>query len=202
MHFAVNHLGHFGLATLLRPSMAHESRVIMVSSRAHARIHAARDLITTGALTAPKANSSVSSLPFNALDAYGRSKLCNVLFAKQFSKQQSSDEKTMKSIKAVSLHPCTMVHTRLGRDSRWWRFLLAVLRPFVKTVSQAAAQTIQCAAMPWSELRDGAYYSDLHEAQPSAVALNDSLALELWRYSAKLWAAAAAAATANNNKND
>ena len=72
--------------------------------------------------------------PFNHLDAYNDSKLCSLMFALTVHKQLG--------LKSIAVHPGNMVSSHLSRH--WWlyRLLFACVRPFSKSLQQAAAPGI------------------------------------------------------------
>lgn len=90
--FQSNHLGHFALTAGMEPLLNPEgSRVVNVSSMAY--------LIASKGLDMTNLNGEVEYKPW---DAYGRSKLENILFTKEL--QRRADE-AGKKITAVALHP-------------------------------------------------------------------------------------------------
>lgn len=90
--FGINHIGHFYLTNLLIPSLKaseHNARVVNVSSLAHER---ARSLGLD--------DINWEKKPYQAGDAYGRSKLANVLFSNELNRRVSK-----YGIYSNSLHP-------------------------------------------------------------------------------------------------
>jgi len=78
-----NHLGHAKLLHLLMPKIKHvdaskHARVVCLSSRAHMRIAEAIDYSVTVQSNANAENEAT----YDGWRSYGRSKLCNILFAK------------------------------------------------------------------------------------------------------------------------
>lgn len=91
--FMSNHLGHFALTSLLAPMLnPNGSRVVNVSSMAY--------LIASKGLDMENLNAEKGD--YQPWDAYGRSKLENILFTKELQKRASE---TGKKITAVALHP-------------------------------------------------------------------------------------------------
>jgi len=121
--FAVNHLGHFLLTNLLLPKMKSSapSRIVVVASEAHK--------------FSPVLSEDLKELKeaqeyglTSSMSIYGRSKLCNILFALELDQKLASEDgidgDTSKSSKprtvtVNSLHPGT-VDTELGRDTPWY----------------------------------------------------------------------------------
>ena len=102
MVFQVNHLGNFLLTNLLSGLLAAGGggRVVMVSSLAH---------------DWPRRGIQYDDLtwqhtPYSMVEAYGQSKLANILFAKEFGRRFAD-----KGITTYSVHPGAVI-TELGRD--------------------------------------------------------------------------------------
>ena len=90
----VNHFGLFYLTSLLRPKMESQmfnSRIIVLSSKAHAR----------GEIDLNDLHFS-NGRAYSGFSAYGQSKLANILFAKSLADQF---EEAKKPIKVMSVHP-------------------------------------------------------------------------------------------------
>ena len=71
---------------------------------------------------------SMSKEEYWPLLAYGRSKLCNILFSNELNKRLSD-----KGVTCNSCHPGNLVYTGLGKN--WWlyRLLFLMVRPFTKS---------------------------------------------------------------------
>lgn len=110
--------------------------------------------------------------------SYNNSKLCNVLFARQLAKNWQS-----LGISVFSLHPGNMVSSNLARN--WWLYRLAyaVVRPFTKSLQQAASTTIYCAIATELNGVTGVYFNNCYQCEESKAAASDELALELWNIS-------------------
>jgi len=92
--FQSNHLGHFALTARLEPMFnryQNGCRVVNVSSMAY--------LIASKGLDMQNLNGQVE---YNPWDAYGRSKLANILFTKELQRRADASG---KRITAVALHP-------------------------------------------------------------------------------------------------
>lgn len=89
--FATNHVGHFYLTTQLLPILeaSAPSRVVQVSSAGHK--------FTFGGLNLQSLNDPKK---YNGWTAYGRSKLANVLFARELTKR----------LEAKGVKVCSIVH--------------------------------------------------------------------------------------------
>ncbi|CAE7748295.1 TIC32, partial [Symbiodinium microadriaticum] len=125
LQFATNHLGHFFLTYLLLPLLdrANEGRVVTVTSGAH---QAARGGIRFDSLD--------SDRDYSYFGAYAQSKLANILFSNELSRQLQSRNST---ITANSLHP-GFIRTNLARhimaatrENSPWYWVMDVLEMYV-----------------------------------------------------------------------
>lgn len=175
----VCHFGHFLLASLLMDELraARSARVVMVSSESHR--HPARLDFARFPLRPDR---------YSPLIAYGQAKLCNVLFANELTRRHQHE-----GICASSLHPGTMVGTSIFRDSTAAKLLALAMRPFVKSIEQAAATSVYCATAPELEGRGGLYFADCKERRMSDGAADAATAAGLWALSEDRIAAARAA---------
>ncbi|MEZ0610630.1 SDR family oxidoreductase [Fibrella sp. WM1] len=169
--FATNHLGAFLLTNLLLDLLrkGQDARVVTVSSEAHR--FAGRFRLDE--LARPAA--------YGAMKAYGKSKLCNILFAKELADRLMDD-----GITSNSLHPGT-VSTNFAADSgAVFGAILSLARPFLKTPEQGAATSIFLAASPQVEHVTGLYFDDSKPKTPTKDAQNNFYAKRLWDLSAEL----------------
>jgi protochlorophyllide reductase len=100
LSFGVNHLGHFLLAQQLRPLLAagRSPRLGVTASEVHdpatagGKVGAPAGLGKLAGLRPGQAATMVNgSAPFNADKAYKDSKLCNVLFAREFARRLEAE---------------------------------------------------------------------------------------------------------------
>jgi NAD(P)-dependent dehydrogenase (short-subunit alcohol dehydrogenase family) len=91
------------------------------------------------------------------------------------------------SVTANALHP-GVVNTNFGADDpgRLQRFLVPLLRPFMKTPAQGAAANIYLAAAPALSQASGGYYANNRPKRSSARSLNQDAAAQLWQVSSDL----------------
>ena len=168
--FAVNHLAPFLLTNLLldRLRACAPARIVNVASQAH---KGAR--LDVGALTGDR--------DWTPLKAYGRSKLCNILFTRALARRLDPRE-----IVAASLHPgviATKIGDHAGNIAGWgWR----LVKPFLTTPEKGAATSLFLATVADATPYHGAYLSDSKPAQPDPAALDDALGERLWSESARL----------------
>ncbi|PWR06474.1 oxidoreductase [Micromonospora acroterricola] len=181
MQFATNHLGHFALATGLRPSLAaaEGARIASVSSAAHLRSPVVFEDI------------QYERRPYEPWQAYGQSKTANVLFAVEVTRLWADD-----GIVANSLMPGA-IQTNLQRyvTEEELNRLRSGNAAAWKTVEQGAATSVLVAASPLIDGAGGRYFEDCQEAGPAApgerrgvapYALDPEAAERLWQVSTAL----------------
>lgn len=164
--FGVNHLGHFLFTELLldRLKESAPSRIVNVSSRAHARCKG----IDFDALKKP-------ATTVTGMHEYQVSKLANVLHAKELARRLEGTNVT-----TYSLHPGVIA-------SDVWRAVPWPIRPmakwFMKSTEEGAATSIHCATAPELASASGRYYDECKEKKPNPLADDEALAKELWQRS-------------------
>lgn len=184
MQFAVNHLGHFALATALHPALATAggARIVAVSSSGHASSGIRFD------------DLFFEREPYDSSLAYGQSKTANVLFALEATRRWADD-----GIAAAALMPGG-IWTNLQRH--WDPEMLAGMKRRYpgKTPAQGAATSVFVATRAVLGVGTPGYYEDCHPAAvvPAVVdgihgvlphALDAVAAGRLWEVSAELIAA-------------
>jgi NAD(P)-dependent dehydrogenase (short-subunit alcohol dehydrogenase family) len=167
--FAVNHLAPFLLTNLLleRLKASAPARIVTVASEAHRR-----NRIDVGGLTRPR--------DWTMMRAYGRSKLCNVLFTRELASRLDRDE-----VVATCLHPgvvATGIGQRGGLTELGWR----VLKPFMISPEKGAETPVFLATVPDPQIFHGGYVIRKALTQPDPAALDSDLARRLWKESARL----------------
>lgn len=169
--FAVNHLAPFLLTNLLldRLKEGAPTRIVTVASTAHrgARIDPAH---------------LAGNEDWSTYKAYGRSKLCNILFTRELAARLGKDS----GVVATCLHP-GVVATELGSRgggliSLGWR----LGKLFMLSAEKGAETSIFLATVPDPAPFHGAYVIRKNVAQPSPAACDDDLARRLWQESARL----------------
>ncbi len=166
---AVNHLAPFLLTNLLleRLRASAPSRIVTVASQAH-----------RGARLDP---ATLADPPdWSPLRAYGRSKLCNILFTRALARRL-----TGSGVAAVCLHPgviATGIGNNAGLAAWGWR----LVKPFLASPEQGAETSLFLATTPDISSFHGAYVIGKRIAQPDSAAQDDALAERLWVKSARL----------------
>lgn len=171
LQLLTNHVGHFMLVTGLLDRLAADARVVVLSSAGHAMAPADGIDFTDPAM----------EKGYSGWRAYGRSKLANLLFARELARRMP------KGQVANAVHP-GVIHTNLGRHMNGvMNGMSAVIGPlFMKTVPQGAATQCWAAANPATAAITGEYLADCNVSASSALGRDMALAGRLWTWSEEL----------------
>ena len=168
--FAVNHLAPFLLTHLLLPLLketagrAGEARVVTVSSEAHRSVSLNFDDLN-------------AESGYNALRAYGQSKLANILFTHELARRLQDT-----GVTANCVHP-GVVATNLWRGSDWISRLARLFTWFYKNPDEGANGVLYLAAAEDLNGVTGQYYDGTEAVNPSPDAYDEKAAARLWRES-------------------
>jgi NAD(P)-dependent dehydrogenase (short-subunit alcohol dehydrogenase family) len=168
--FALNHMAYFVVTHGLRERLLASggARIINTASAAHQGATLDFDDLQ-------------SAKNFRAMRAYGRSKLCNILFTRQLARSLQGTNVT-----ANCLHP-GFVATRFADESGGLVSRFAWLAKLFAISPSEGAQTIAyLASSPEVANVTGQYFYKCRPTTPSAPALDDRAALTLWERSAAL----------------
>ena len=173
MTFALNHIGYFLLTTLLLDRLRESApaRVINVSSSSHGSAGKFRleDL--------PKPGSN------RGYRAYGRSKLCNILFTYELARRLEGTDITVNA-----LHP-GLVQTNIARNNG---LLGRVVNFFIGArgvdADKGAETLVYLAASPEVEGVTGRFFVDCRAVPSSNLSYDVELAFRLWGMSERLTA--------------
>jgi len=144
------------------------SRIVTVASQAH---RGAR--IDPASLAAP--------VDWAPLKAYGRSKLCNILFTRALARRLAGS-----GVFTACLHP-GVIATKIGdRAGSLTGFGWRLVKPFLAGPEKGAETSVFLATTADPAPFHGAYVIDKKIAQPDLPALDDDLAERLWSESARL----------------
>eukprot|EP00752_Nemacystus_decipiens_P010151 g9047.t1 len=179
MQMGVNHFGGHLLTRLMEPMIADGGRVVFLSSLAHAKPPGV-----------PKVTLDWENINYEKPDtynnwmAYGRSKLANILDAKEFAKRLAE-----RGINTYAVHP-GVVNTELfrhfladdsfvSRVSRWGAPLTKYL--LVSPLTGALTQ-LRCAVDPELGAKElsGKYWANMKETQPSRLASDPATPPRFW----------------------
>jgi WW domain-containing oxidoreductase len=173
--FQVNHLAHFYLTFLLQSLLVTGSRVVIVSSESHRFANLTVENLSAQTL------SPESRAKYWDMMAYNNSKLCNNVFGRQLAKKFQ-----FLGISVFSLHPGNMVSSSLSRN--WWlyRILFTFVRPFTKSLQQAASTTVFCATAVELAGVTGVYFNNCFRCEESEMAKNAQFSEMLWKLSVEM----------------
>ncbi len=173
--FGINHLGHFLLTDLLldRLRASAPSRVVVVASSAH-----------KGAKHGLDFDDLQSARKYRWMDAYSKSKLANIYFARELARRLDSTGVTVNA-----QHP-GFVRSDFGRggdlgDLYGWG-ITYLAGPFAISPEKGARTTIYLASSPEVGGVTGGYFYKCRPAVPSRVAQDDGAARRLWDVSEQL----------------
>ena len=173
---AVNHLAPFLLTQRLLPLLTASapSRILTVASGAHKRV------------TTIDFNDLGFERGYQIMKAYGRSKLCNVLFASELARRLNGT-----GVTSNSLTPGRVATNIWSGAPAWVRPLLTLwVRRSFMPVADGAAPIIALASQPEFADVSGQYFDRFTPAPASALAQDREIATRLWRETERLIAAA------------
>jgi NAD(P)-dependent dehydrogenase (short-subunit alcohol dehydrogenase family) len=168
--FATNHMAYFAMTLGLKANLraAAPGRVVNTASGAHRGYTLDFDDLQ-------------GAKSYSAIRAYGRSKLCNILFTRELARRWSGT-----GVTANCMHP-GFVATRFGDGSGG--FLSGVVRiakTFAITPEKGAETIVYLASSPDVAAISGEYFYKCRRAAPTAGGRDDAAAQRLWNESAKL----------------
>jgi NAD(P)-dependent dehydrogenase (short-subunit alcohol dehydrogenase family) len=168
--FALNHMAYFVVTEGLRERLLASSpaRIVNTASAAHQGVRLDFDDLQ-------------SAKGFGAMKAYGRSKLCNILFTRELARRLHGT-----AVTANCLHP-GFVATRFGDQSGGVisRFV-GLAKLFAISPERGAETIIYLASSAAITETTGVYFCQRRPIAPSQAARDDRAALLLWERSAGL----------------
>jgi NAD(P)-dependent dehydrogenase (short-subunit alcohol dehydrogenase family) len=170
--FAVNHMSYFVLTQRLRGALTSDARIVSTASVAH---------------TAGRLDLDDLSLErgYSVFGAYGRSKLCNILFTRELARRLAAT-----GITANCFHPGG-VNTGFGDNMHGLaKAAFGLVKRFMLTPEQGADTLVWLASSAEAEGLSGGYYVKRKLTQPSLAARDDVLGARLWDVSERLAGAA------------
>ncbi|MGB1017236.1 MAG: SDR family oxidoreductase, partial [Nannocystaceae bacterium] len=172
--FGINHLGHFLWTSLLLDVLERSApaRIINLASDAH-RMSKGLDF----------SDLMYERRKYNAWQAYGDSKLANILYTHELARRLDGT-----GVVVHSVHP-GVVATNFSGDGDvkgvlGW--LVKVAGPLLLTPAKGARTSIHVATSKEAGERTGLYWAKSRIKQPTAHALNDESARILWAQSEAL----------------
>jgi NAD(P)-dependent dehydrogenase (short-subunit alcohol dehydrogenase family) len=157
LSFAVNHLSHFLLTTLLLPELREPARIVNVSSIGQAPIDFSDIGFERG---------------YDGYTAYGRSKLAQVLFTRELAERLGD-----RRITVNALHPATLMDTNMVRGG---------LSRVISTVEEGMEATVRLVADPELDDVSGRFFDGLTESAVSADVEDPVVRRRLWELSEEL----------------
>jgi NAD(P)-dependent dehydrogenase (short-subunit alcohol dehydrogenase family) len=183
--FGVNHLGHFYLTNLLLPRLraCGPARIVNLTSVGH---HAAR--------RGMRFEDLQSEGRYEAMEAYCRSKLANVLFTRELARRLDGDGSGagVRDVTVNAVHPGP-VRSSFGMDGDLHGFMgfgMRLVRPFEISPKRGAKTSLHLATSPAVAGRTGEYWVRSKRGHMSRQARNDEAAARLWDESERLLAEA------------
>ena len=168
--FALNHMAYFVLTCTLidRLKAAAPSRIVSTASDAH---RGARLDFTD--LRGEKG--------YDGYKAYGRSKLCNILFTRELARRLAGTGLT-----ANCLHP-GFVATRFGDQAGGvMSLVIRAAKLFAISPQKGADTIVHLASSPEAAGSSGGYFYKCLPATPTAEARDDAAAARLWAESVRI----------------
>lgn len=168
--FALNHMSYFVLTHGLRERLiaSAPARVVNTSSDAHQS--AKLDF-----------NDLQTAHGYRAFKAYGRSKLCNILFTRELARRLSGT-----GVTANCLHP-GFVATRFGDQSGGWlSYGVRFAKHFALSPEKGAETMTYLASSPEVAEVTGGYFYKCRLATPTREAQDDAAAKRLWLETSRL----------------
>ena len=175
MTFALDHLNYFLLTNLLLDILkaSAPARIVNVSSGAHVRASLDFDNLQ-------------GEKHFAAMQAYGQSKLANVLFTYELARRLEGTGVTVNA-----LHPGFIATGFARNNGDFFNFGMKLIGPFIRKPDQGAQTSIYLASSPEVEGVSGKYFIDCKAVDSSPRSHDQALAEKLWQVSLELTGKAA-----------
>jgi NAD(P)-dependent dehydrogenase (short-subunit alcohol dehydrogenase family) len=168
--FATNHVSYFVLTHLLRDNLLASAPARVISTSSHAHKGAKLDL-----------NDLQLAKGYSGFKAYGRSKLCNILFTRELARRL-----TGSGVTANCLHP-GFVATRFGDQAQGFGArVFGLLKNFAISPERGADTIIYLASSDAPAKVTGGYFYKREETTPTSEARDDQSARRLWEETAQL----------------
>lgn len=165
MTFALNHIGYFlnthYLLDLIRKGSM--KRILSISSVGHK---------STGKVNV---NDLQSSIRYNQINVYGRSKLYNIHFTRILARKLENEGITVNC-----MHP-GVVSTNFGNSANWYmRVAMPLGRKFMISATKGASTPVYLSSSPDVNGITGKYFDKGKPTQPSKLARDEKLAQQVW----------------------
>ncbi|MDC3378690.1 SDR family NAD(P)-dependent oxidoreductase [Planctomycetota bacterium] len=170
--FALNHLGYFVLTTELLDLLESSApaRVVSTASAAHAQ----GDL-------AYMDDWQSERYGLQGMKAYGRSKLANIWFTREFAKRVDASKVT-----ATCFHPGFVASEFARNNGMLGKVVMTLTRPFQRNVQKGADTGVWLATAPDVAGKSGGYYFNRKERRPTKTGRDETGPGKLWAESERL----------------
>jgi len=170
MTFALNHLNYFLLTNLLLDVLkaSAPARIVNVSSGAH--LGASLDF-----------DNLQGENHFAGMQAYGQSKLANVLFTYELAHRLEGTGVTVNA-----LHPGFIATGFARNNGVFYNIGMKIIGLFIRKPDQGAQTSIYLASSPEVEGLSGKYFVDCKAVDSSPRSYDQALAEKLWQVSLEL----------------
>ena len=169
--FAVNHLAYYAFTVMLMNKLIENgpSRIVNVASSAHTFI---KEL---------DFEDLQSKNDYKTMQAYGKSKLANILFTRELAERLEG-----KGVTVNCLHPGVVDTEIISSNSLFLKLLTTLVKPFFRNPDKGAETSVYLCTSPEVEKETGGYYSDCKIEKISAAARSKENASKLWQVSSQL----------------
>lgn len=173
MMWAVNHLAPFLLTQILFEKFRQDNpRIVVTASGAYSFVEG----INLDAVNWEKG--------FKTFEAYGNSKLANILFTQELARKLSGAEPE-KTFTVNCFHP-GFVGTGIGTQALVGKVIMALCKPFVRSSAKGAETGLFLATNPSIAGQSGGYYYDCKIKKTARYARDENAANALWDASLKM----------------
>jgi retinol dehydrogenase-12 len=172
--FAVNHLGPFLLTTLLLDHLraSGPARVVCTASGAYRFPGGSLDF-----------DDLQAESDYTAFGAYGRSKLCNILFTAELGRRE---REAGSQVSATCFHPGFVGSDFAKNNGVIARALMTLGSLFARSSKKGAETGVYLCTSPNVADQTGGYYFNRKLVRPSAFARDAAVARRLWQASEAL----------------
>jgi NAD(P)-dependent dehydrogenase (short-subunit alcohol dehydrogenase family) len=170
---ATNHLGHFLLTMRLLDRIRNrQGLVINVSSEGHRRGDLRR---------APLEDIIRGKTRYRGVQAYGDSKLANVLFAFELARRYQGD-----GVTACALHPGVLATRIWNQNNSPLSLFVRMFKPFMGKPDEGGKAALRLVVHADPVAITGHYFDGEEQVRASYQAFDEPLAAELWDLSERL----------------
>lgn len=172
-HFGVNYLGHFLLTLLLLPlvNKSKDGRIIILSSLAYSWTHVHFEDINL-------------TKEYNVMIAYGQSKLCNLLFARELSRRLVNEN---IDIPVNAVHPGVIKsNITYNREKNKGKFLALASHIVCRSAHFGAKSSVYLATTDTGRHITGEYFFNAKVKKTKPVGNDMDSAKRLFDYSLRL----------------